>query len=97
MTPTHISTIEGEPTPVTAWQFSHGNGIPVWVARHFHNIDSPTEWLGFGTDGHLIEAHETDWAICIENEVIIVLTDAEFQKCFKPIPGVQAPAPALVP
>jgi len=81
---THQLIVGTEEQQVTAWQFNETAPIPVWVARKFHRIEQ-TGWQGIAIGGDIVEAHATDWAVIIEDRVI-VLTETEFQFIFKPIP-----------
>jgi len=85
MKPTH-QLVTGEYV-ATAWQFNHKAPIPIWVAKKFHRIhEGDSVWQGIGGKNELILANPTDWAVLIEEKIIVVLTDNEFQKLFKPIP-----------
>jgi len=81
MKATHQAKI-GTHEDVTAWQFSHHDHIPVWVARRFHLIGG-NNWSAVTPKDELVEAKPGDWAVMLQQEVIIVLTNDEFQKCFK--------------
>lgn len=82
MKATHQSKL-GTHEDVIAWQFSHTNPIPVWVALKFHRI-SGKEWTAFTNIGP-IKVKPGDWAIIVQNRILI-LTDNEFNECFQPLP-----------
>ena len=82
MTHTHY-LIQDPKQRVTAWQFDKHHSIPVWVARKFHWIGA--KWNGIGTHGELVQAGNGDWAVCIEERLIIVLRPAEFTLLFEKI------------
>ena len=81
--PTHQSILKGHNDDVTAWQFSHFTSFPLWVAQAFHLMGGD-RWEGIATDGEIIPARVGDWAVAVEDSVI-VLTDEEFKKCFRPL------------
>ena len=83
MKPTHESFFISD-ARVTAWQFSRTAPIPVWVAKRFHQIDE-TGWHGIAKDGSIVKAEPTNWAVVIEDN-IIVLTDVEFTQNFRLLP-----------
>jgi len=82
MKPTH-QLVTGEYV-ATAWQFNHEAPIPVWVAKKFHRVEQ-TGWQGIGSKGELVLVEPTNWAVLVDQKIIIVLTDDEFQKLFIPI------------
>jgi hypothetical protein len=64
---------------VTAWHYLSTSPIPIWVARNFHDIGN-----GKRTHRSGYAVPEGDWIIDLGGSAI-VLTDAEFQKCFEPV------------
>lgn len=82
MKATHCLKTAPEET-VTAWQFSKTAPIPAWVARRFHWMGG--KWSSLSNHGQLVQAKETDWAVCIANKVIIVLSHEEFTTLFKKV------------
>jgi len=91
MKPTHAATV-GNKQDVTAWQFSRTAPIPVWVAKIFHFIEDTFEdehkevkWAGISTEGKVVEAKEGDWVVAPDVGRCFVLTNAEFNECFKPL------------
>lgn len=84
MTKTHKSTYGDQACVVTAWRFSKTAPIPLWVARNFHRIGGEG-WEAIAHGGELVEAKEGDWAVLIEDEAAVVLTDEEFTSNFQPI------------
>jgi len=84
MKATHCATI-GNKQDVTAWQFSRTAPIPVWVARKFHQIPEAEGWTAVDTNGKLVEAKEGDWVVAPDVGTCFVLTNEEFNECFKPL------------
>ena len=91
MKPTHCATL-GNKQDVTAWRFSSTAPIPVWVARKFHVIQDTfedgsqqTKWSALSTEGKVVEAKEGDWVVAPNVGMCFLLTDAEFNECFKPL------------
>jgi len=84
MKPTHCATL-GNKQDVTAWQFSHTAPIPVWVARKFHQVSDKKGWTAIDLYGKVIEANEGDWVVAPNVGTCFVLTDKEFNECFKPL------------
>jgi hypothetical protein len=83
---THQATF-GNRENITAWQFSHSSPIPVWVAKKFH-LCGGENWSAVTSEDEVIEAKPGDWAVAIENgevRVVIVLTNTEFAKLFRPL------------
>jgi len=82
--PTHYSAIGSDKQDVTAWQFNHSAPIPIWVAKKFHRVGG-SGWSAIAVDGSLVEAKDGDWVIAPNVGMCFVLTDKEFQECFKPL------------
>ena len=85
MNVTHQATFSNREN-VTAWQFSYSSPIPVWVAKKFH-LCGGENWSAVTEDG-VIEAKPGDWAVAVDNgdvRVIILLTNEEFSKLFRPL------------
>lgn len=82
MKSTHQSKTNSQ-TDVTAYQFSHEGLIPVWVVRKFHRVGGHG-WSGFDKKGQIVQAKVGDWAVLVEN-TIILLTDKEFNENFRKI------------
>jgi hypothetical protein len=80
---THRAKLSGP--DVTAWQFNPDAGIPIWVARKFHNISGVRgEWQAIAGTGEIVDARTGDW--CVHHELqIFVMSDAEFRAAFEPL------------
>lgn len=83
MTMTHQSTYDSQHFDVRAWQFSWTEAMPVWVFRTFHRLGERAVWTKIALDGTVVEARETDWAVCLDESICVVLTNDEFIRCFR--------------
>jgi hypothetical protein len=71
---------------VTAWRFDRQASVPAWVFRNFHNLGDGDLT---GPNGHKVK--EGQWIVVdfLGPKVAFVLTDQEFNDCFKPLGAAQ--------
>ena len=70
---------------ITAWQFLPDKPVPVWVTKSFHMLGNPKVREGISVQGKIIKLRHTEWAIYIEGEGLLVLTDEQFKSNFNPL------------
>ena len=84
MTATH-QFIDGGNFDVTAWRYDPKGFIPVWVVRRFHDVGTGT-LQAISLDGESVFCRPGDLVVAVDDKMAVVLTHAEFTKCFRELP-----------